>query len=280
MNALPGEVVGTADASIHEMSGLAASQKNPGIIWTMEDSQSPTNVYALSESGSILMTVNLPVTMNDWEDIAIYVENGRHYIYISDTGNNYGPYNRDVLSVYRFEEPTIAFRKARTTLKIPKTDIETYTFNYGPGFSIPNVPDCEALAVDPDTGDMFFFTKDWSKTASEVYRYPAANQVPNSNYPLEKLTTLPILQVTGADITPEGHRLAIVNYGGVGYGLERPEGISWADFFRGQPSLCEFSVAPQVQREAVAATNGGYFITSECGDPDQGPQDIYFYAFN
>ena len=24
-----------------------------------------------------------------------------------------------------------------------QTDIETYTFNYGPGFSIPNVPDCE-----------------------------------------------------------------------------------------------------------------------------------------
>merc|ERR1719341_448947 len=115
--------------------------------------------------------------MHDWEDIAIYVENGRHYIYISDTGNNYKPENRDVLSVYRFEEPTIAFRKAHTTLKIPKTDIETYTFNYGPGFSIPNVPDCEALAIEPETGDMFFFTKDGVNWNSDVYRYPEANQL-------------------------------------------------------------------------------------------------------
>ena len=34
--------------------------------------------FLLSESGSLLMTVDLPVEMHDWEDIAIYVENGRY----------------------------------------------------------------------------------------------------------------------------------------------------------------------------------------------------------
>ena len=273
-----GVAVGTVhDGRLAEMSGLAASRKNPGVLWTMQDSYAPNDVYAVSESGSVLLSLELEgIHQRDWEDIAIYVENGRHYLYVADTGNNIDSMNREVLSVYKFEEPSVgAYMKAGGRLTIPKMNIETFTFNYGPGFSYPNYPDCEALAIDPKNGDMYFFTKHNAHTTTEVYTYPASQQRPNSNHQLEYLGHMDILQVTGADITPEGHKLGISNYGGHGYGVERPSGTPWRDYFRTNPRPCSFDVAPEDQRESLAATDAGYFTTSEGKD-----KKIWFYAFN
>ena len=37
----------TMHTVIIKMSGLAVSRKNPGVIWTMQDSDQPNEVYAL-----------------------------------------------------------------------------------------------------------------------------------------------------------------------------------------------------------------------------------------
>jgi len=244
----------------------------------MQDSGQPTEVYAISEKGGdVILTVKLDgIKMDDWEDIALYEDDGKHYIYIADTGNNYKPANREKLSVYRFEEPEVrGRRKSRRKIEIPKRKIERYTFNYGSKFRYPNFPDCEAFVVDPYNGDMFFFTK--TKKDSEVYVYPGYKQRPNRNFRLERLGKLPIRYATGADMTPDGDYLAINNYnryGEGGYGLSRGRG-GWKDKFRSNPKPCEFGLASQKQREALGASAKGWYTTSEGKN-----QDVFFYAFN
>ena len=72
--------------------------------------------------------------------------------------------------------------------------------------------DCEALAVDPLNGDILLFTKNHQHNESRVYTVPHGWDNPRI---LEYVTTLPLMLVTGADISPSGDTLALTNYGEV-----------------------------------------------------------------
>lgn len=68
----PGLNVGTVtDPKVDEASGLVASQFNPGVFWTLNDSEGPSCLYALAVNGSLLHTMCLEGAINyDWEAIS------------------------------------------------------------------------------------------------------------------------------------------------------------------------------------------------------------------
>jgi len=144
-----------------------------------------------------------------------------------------------------------------STITIPANQISQYQIHW-PEFSY----DCEALAVEPETGDIYLFTKDRENAISEVYRYPAPQNT-EEVFTLEHVTTLEMFWITGADISPDGSTLALTNKQEA-FAWLKDEGSSWADHLLQNPQPCLLQLEEEEQREAIAATNTGYWTVSEC----------------
>jgi hypothetical protein len=55
------------DKNLNEVSGIAASRKNPGFIWAQNDSGNKPQVYLLDQNLNIRLTVKLKGIFNrDW----------------------------------------------------------------------------------------------------------------------------------------------------------------------------------------------------------------------
>ena len=105
---LGGHKVGTVQSAlIGEASGLAASRKNPGVLWTHND-DGPACVYAIAPDGKHLGVYNLEgAKMRDWEDIAIGPgpQANVDYLYVGAIGDNNS--KRKSIIIYRVPEPKV-----------------------------------------------------------------------------------------------------------------------------------------------------------------------------
>ena len=60
------------DTALNELSGLAVSRLNPGVLWTHEDSGGAADLYALDADGVTVTTLHVEGVDNvDWEDLAV-----------------------------------------------------------------------------------------------------------------------------------------------------------------------------------------------------------------
>ena len=175
----PGLAAGQMDdKDMEEASGLAYSRRQSGLLWTINDHGGPHSAFALGEDGQKVAEASLQDIKNvDFEDIASTVMDGVPMILVSDTGNN--DFDREHLSILRFPEPDVS---SGENVEISRDDIEDLQVRYE-GFSY----DCEALAVDERTGDLFMFTKDRENDISEVYRYPFPQSVENNPFTLGRV---------------------------------------------------------------------------------------------
>src|SRR5688572_13317881 len=79
------------DSKLEEVSGLAASSANPGMLWTHNDSGNPAVVYLVDENLKIRLACRLQGIKNrDWEDIAVGPgpDPAKRYVYVADIGDN------------------------------------------------------------------------------------------------------------------------------------------------------------------------------------------------
>merc|ERR1719348_107339 len=244
------------DHNIDEASGLAVGTLQPHILWTHNDhGDSPARVFAIGDDGIQRMEVALEGVGNeDYEDIATGVVDGVHYIFVADTGNN--DWDRDPLHVLKFMEPIVYNGDAHMTIR--REDIEDLEVRY-PDFSY----DCESIMMDPETYDLFFFTKNRTESISEVYRYPYPQSETFNPFTLEHVGTLPLFWITGGDISPSGEYLAVTNKQ-VAFGLQKPNGMTWYEFLATEPETCTLNLEVEEQRESIAVTDSGYWTTSEC----------------
>ncbi|XP_045177359.2 uncharacterized protein LOC123537600 [Mercenaria mercenaria] len=134
--------VGTVKSDkITEASGLAASRKHPGFLYTHNDHGGHAEIYVISaSSGHREATIELSgVTSNDWEDIAIgrcHAGPSDFCIYIGDFGDGgKGALN----NIYRIAEPD-AFQNH---MHILVSSIDKLEFSW-------NQKDCETLMIDPN----------------------------------------------------------------------------------------------------------------------------------
>ena len=203
------------DAQMSEISGLAASRRHPGVLWMHDDGGNPARLFATDANGRRIATFTVEgVTKTDWEDMAAFELDGRHYLLVADTGDNGGL--RRTLQLHVFEEPD-RLENARVT---PAWSI---------AFRWPDGPlDCEAVAVDAAAGQILLISKkrvppelfslplrpygDGLQVASArgaLAGVPAPSQDDSANAPRRRRYEH---QVTAADLSPDGRQLAVMTY--------------------------------------------------------------------
>lgn len=195
---------GTTPAALGEASGVAASRRHPGVLWTHNDSGGEAAISAIDSTGRELGRVRVAGARNrDWEDIALGPCPAGECLYLADTGDN--RLRHDEAVVYRIPEPAPG-----DTVSAPA---ERFPLRY------PDGPrDVEALYLLPD-GVLYLVSKGRHHPI-ELYRYPPPFRagetvvVEEVQRFSESGVALPFM-VTGAGATPDGRWVAIRTYSAV-----------------------------------------------------------------
>lgn len=216
--AAPEQTGTVADTALDELSGLAASWRNPGLLWVLEDHAGAASVYGLDASGATVAVVTLDgVVNNDWESLAVGPCAEGSCLFIGDTGDN--DHDRPWHGLHRVPEPEV-LPGSRLELTIVPT---TFPYVYPDG-----AWDSEGMIVDPD-GLPVLLSKEYDTEHTSLYRFPALD--PSATATLAYLTRIATgdegeggaAAVTGADLWPDGSRLMVRTYGHV-WELEVPGG--------------------------------------------------------
>jgi hypothetical protein len=167
---------------IPEASGLAVSRRNPGILWSHNDSGNASELFALDAAGALRGRVRVPILTRDWEDVSVARCPAGDCLYIADIGDN--GLARRRIQIYRVPEP--APGDAETARP------EVFNARYSDG-----AHNAEALFVVGE--DIFVVTRDRN---GGLYR--SAQPLPGSlELTLERVGQLALEAVTDAEASPD-----------------------------------------------------------------------------
>ena len=250
-----------ADASLDEISGVAPSYKNPGVLWVIMDHGNAAEIYALDEFGSTLATIDVDGAENvDWEDIDLVACGAGTCLVVADTGDN--ERTRTDLALIVVEEPVL---DGSTT---------EYTLPGQPyGFSWPNAgEDNEALTHTSD--DRFVLVSKRTDSSAGVYTLPmfVDGAVATSLGQVVTLEAPPQVQepigapVTSAALWPDDSLLLLRTYPGT-ISFSLPDGIDAIE----KSTLSPVPAPPLSHDEAIAVdvVRDGYWTIPEA-DPEDG----------
>lgn len=223
--------------------GPGASKENSGIVrgkavattgepvfWTINDSGDEPRLYAVRSDGRIFDSERYPKNPGvlvggainvDWEDIGA---DASGHIIIPDFGNNSNA--RSDLTLYFVSEPEPTEGRTsvakRVNIEYPDQRLRPaprHDFNF----------DAEAFFTVGT--DCFILTKHRSDTWTKLYRLdlPASGQVTEgASHSLTYIDRFDVKgQVTGADCTPDGLRLAVITYDSVWVFMRRDTETPW-----------------------------------------------------
>ncbi|WP_144038194.1 hypothetical protein [Sphingobacterium sp. 1.A.4] len=89
---------------LKEVSGVIASDANPGSFWMHNDSGDKARIFLVDSSANLLQIVNLEgVIAIDMEEIGKFKKDGKNYLVLGDIGDNRGL--RKDIRLYILEEP-------------------------------------------------------------------------------------------------------------------------------------------------------------------------------
>lgn len=247
------------DKRIDEASGIVESRRNPAHYYIHNDSGDAPRVFVVDRAGVTRAVIRVRNAANrDWEDISIApsATPDRFDVCVADIGDN--GENRKELVIYRFPEPELP-QASDGEIDVSAT---AFRFHYdGPP------ENAEAFSVHPVTGHAYILTKRIDGT-SHVYRLAAPwnSQAVNT---ATLVTTLHLAQsgllapiVTGADISPDGRRLAVRTYAGGGL-WTLPKSVPPTEFenvFTLQPR--PLTLATEPQGEAIGwSLDGTHLLT-------------------
>ena len=234
-----------------ELSGLALSQSQRGVLWTHNDSGDVPRVFAVTSSGRLLAELSVPgAQAQDWEDIAAGPgPGGRPALYLADIGDN--ATERPEVVVYRVREPRVAGGGGGAT-----DPARALVLRYPDG-----AHDAEALLVSPTGGALFIVTKDYSGRAG-VYltKHPRVG----STTTLRRVGTVRLGAgdaVTAGDVSADGGTIAVRSYFRA-FAWSRRRGESIAGALKRRPCLADADLFDEGQGESLAlARNGRAFYT-------------------
>ena len=240
-------------AALKESSGVAVSYTDENLLWTHNDSGDGPRLYAFRRDGTFVAQVELMgVEAIDWEDICSFHRDGRDFLAVGDIGDNSA--NRETVSIYVLEEPKLA-RASISPQTVQITRFQRIEVEYSEG-----PVNCEALAYDSTRDSFLLATKELIR--SRLYECDAsAGSKGDRKVAANVVTTLGIPLVTGADISRDGRRLALVTYG-PGCLIERKPNQSWESAKRG---LRPLRFPPRKQGESLCFDHSGkhLLLTSE-----------------
>lgn len=257
------EVVGTVLApEVSEASGLAASRRNPGVLWAHNDSGGGPRLFALDGTGRLLKSFELPgASASDWEDIAVGPgkETSAPHLYIADIGDNRRR-RKDGVVLHRVPEPALDPSEPAPKQAAFLGPRETFRIRY------PDGPeDAETLLVEPRTGEVVVITK-------TLFQAPRVFYVPSLEGP--RLTWRGGREIqleapglggflpTGGDVSPDGAWVILRSYH-TAYLWRRKTARPLHETFEAAP--CSVPLAEEPQGEAIgfAADGRSYFTLSE-----------------
>jgi hypothetical protein len=204
------------DRKVREPSGMVASRTHSGIFWTHGDSGCRPNLYAVDRQGALVAELRVDAENIDWEDIAIDDANN---LWIGDIGNNES--DRKNLVVYRIAEPE------------PHAGLESVAVDHRVHFRYPDQDDFsdsrgpfDAEALFWWSGSLWLATKHRRDTLTVLYRFPSVDL---DEVVLERVAEYDLGtqlgeghpasafpgMVTGADVSIDGKRLALLSYDAV-----------------------------------------------------------------
>ena len=250
---------------LDEVSGMAASRSHADTLWVLNDGGNAAALYAIGNRGSLRATLRIDGVPNtDWEDVAAFDLQGRHYLLIADTGDNGGL--RRTLQLHVVEEPrTLLDGHARPAWSI--------------AFRWPDGPrDCEAVAVDAANGQVLLVSK--RRRPPELFVLPlrpassglqVARRVgflagvpqPDAESLRENPHQARVRnQITAADLSPDGRTFAVLTYSDVLL-YARPPHDSWAQALAIAPQVHHLPWLPQAEALAWSADGRGLYATGE-----------------
>ncbi len=249
------------NSALTEISGIAASRLNPGLLWVHNDSGDTARIFGLDAQGLTHATYSLEsADAIDWEDIAV----GRGpvaskpYIYAGDIGDNSAL--RSEIAIYRVAEPVVDLVGS---VSGSLSGVDAIRLRYPDG-----AHNAEALLVDPLSGDIVVITKSMSGGAQRAYSVPGST-TPGVLTTMEYLATVTTVSnlfgaITGADISPNGLQLALRTYGGVAISARIETKTPLSSLLGGGVGIvsCAAPAPSETQGESIGFdANGRGFIT-------------------
>lgn len=252
------------DGRIREASGLARSQRQPGTLWTINDSGAKEVLYAVDHGGASLGRTELRKSKNrDWEDLASFTLDGEPYLVVADIGDNDA----------RHKSRKLYF------LKEPKAGKKSTTVDWEVTFEYPNGPrDAEAAAIDIENERVLILSKrDIPPALYEVPLRSTDDKKVTATW-LGTVNSLPLpsrrdvefapktkdwhWQPTGMDISQDNRAAVILTYRAVYYFLRRP-GQDWFDALNTKPIRIGLGNFRNAEAVAFADNNRTVVVTGE-----------------
>jgi len=242
-------------ARICEASGMAVSRRDPSKLWIVNDSGSPAELHLVGTDGVDFGSITLQGLSNtDWEDLASFTLDGKHWLLVADTGDNDA--KRPERTLWLLEEPAIPADAGKPSATCGVSRRIRFRFAGGPR-------DCESVAVDPSERKILLISK--RTDPPEVHDLPldppAGQGIPTTRLLTTMRTNAPTAglipfrnQPTALDINADRSLAAVLTYYGV-FLFRRESGESWSEAFAREPVILPPHMAAQA--ECLAFSNDG-----------------------
>ncbi|MBI5493449.1 MAG: hypothetical protein HY904_00380 [Deltaproteobacteria bacterium] len=240
------------DDALSELSGLALSRRNPGILWAVQDSGHTPTLFAVDLGAHVTARLELAATNTDWEAVSVGPCPAGTCVYVADIGDNAAA--RDHVTLWVLPEPEAAAPRAA----LP---VEEVRLQYPDG-----AQDAEALVVSRE-GVPLILTK---RTDGMARLYAAPGWSAGVTTVMEARGTLDVSRgpsrglpasVTDASLFPDNTRLLVRTYLGA-WEFLLPSG-DVDDLVQATRGSVPFAL--EIQGEAVAydAPRHGYWQAPE-----------------
>jgi hypothetical protein len=245
--------VGRVPAELFEMSGLAASQRHPGVYWAANDSGNALELYALREDGTLMGRHPLASGVNvDAEDLAIgpcQQARAESCLYLADIGDNVE--RRGRIQLYEIREPVTLDERPLAARRL--------IFKYA-----DRPHNAEALLVDPHDAQLYLVTKDIDSLGA-LYRIEGLGE-----HRIGRATRLHGLSApsgfggltTGTAVHPSGTRVLLRTYTQVWEYRGRTE-QSLAAIMATTPVTVPDATQPQAEAVSYTPDGRGYLLGTE-----------------
>ena len=235
-----------------ELSGLALSRVQPGVLWTHNDSGDSARLFALAADGRLRAELTVPSAANiDWEEIAIGDATGDgdgDALYIGDIGDNLA--RRPQIVVYAVPEPRLGDRQG-SGMTAPARRI---ALRYPDG-----AHDAEALLVDPQSGALVIVTKSFGGEARVYSSRPRAGA--GTLRPAGSLSLGAGEAVTAGSVSADGRTVVLRSYGRA-YVWTRRARESLPAALRRAPCVAGSELMSEGQGEALAVDRDGRALST------------------
>jgi hypothetical protein len=248
---------------LKEVSGIASSVTNAGMLWALNDSGNEPEIYLIDKDLNIVYTCRLAGIKNrDWEDISVGPgpDADQSYIYIGDIGDNESVYPYKY--IYRLPEPSVASGHRDTTVAA----VDRIVFKLADA-----IKDTESLMIDHKTKDLYVVSKREDPVYVYTLKYPYST---TDTLTASTTVSLPYASIVSADYQSRSGDVLMKNYDHIFY-WENSKGEDLMTLLQKRPVEVPYEPEPQGESIAWATDGSGFYTISESKKKEK--SYLYFY---